>query len=268
MTKRIDPSKVTTTNRTDSNGNRICTGSCGLSLSATEDNFYFRKAKNGVYYPSSLCRSCEKKKAAEARKNRYASTEGKEVISFQNKNWRDSHPEYAEAKRIKQNARYANDVAFRESRKEAARQWRITYPEKKRSANAFWHQQTKHRTRRKASLFATFFPDLKLRNNLRIAICESMKQSGGSKNGRSILSHLPYSIVELKSHLESLWEPWMNWTNYGPWSSHKRTWQIDHIMPQKLLPFSDFGDPNFFKCWALSNLQPLESKLNLSKGCR
>jgi len=35
-----------------------------------------------------------------------------------------------------------------------------------------------------------------------------------------------------------------------------------------MLPFADFSDANFLRCWALSNLRPLESSKNLEKGCR
>lgn len=82
------------------------------------------------------------------------------------------------------------------------------------------------------------------------------------------MQYLPYSMMDLKLHLESLWEPWMDWSNWGGYDPNVRTWQIDHIVPQSKLPYSDFNEVNFFKCWALTNLRPLESKLNLEKGCR
>ena len=75
-------------------------------------------------------------------------------------------------------------------------------------------------------------------------------------------------MLELKSHLEAKWEPWMTWNNYGPLRIGQRTWQIDHIIPQDKLPYTDFSDPNFQICWDLSNLRPLDSALNVSRGCR
>jgi 5-methylcytosine-specific restriction endonuclease McrA len=55
----------------------------------------------------------------------------------------------------------------------------------------------------------------------------------------------------------------MSWENYG-----KFTWHIDHIIPVAVFNFSSFKDLDFKRCWALSNLQPLEAKKNHSKGCR
>jgi hypothetical protein len=82
------------------------------------------------------------------------------------------------------------------------------------------------------------------------------------------MKYLPYTIEQLREHIEKQWEPWMNWQNHSPFMKEIRTWQIDHIVPQVSLPYDDFSHPNFLLCWALTNLQPLESSKNLQKGCR
>ena len=59
------------------------------------------------------------------------------------------------------------------------------------------------------------------------------------KNNKSILKYLPYSMQELKQHLERLFEPWMSWKNHGrynaeTWDDNNSltwTWQLDHIIP-------------------------------------
>lgn len=248
---------------------RTCKGPCGSDLPETEENFYFRRSsKNGKSYASSYCRPCEKSKSSEARRDAYSSADGREKILAQNKKSRDAHPEFAETKRIAQNHLYATSASFRERRKRTSKLWRLKNRSRKSSTGAAWHQRTKHRTRRKRVLFETFFPDLKLRGLVRKAVCEGMKLAGGSKAGRSVLRHLPYSMAELRDHLESLWEPWMSWSNYGPWERDRRTWQIDHVVPQAALPYDDFGHPNFLRCWALANLRPLEAVRNLSEGAR
>lgn len=73
---------------------------------------------------------------------------------------------------------------------------------------------------------------------------------------------------KLKAHLESLFEPWMNWENYGNPKNSDRTWHIDHIIPQSKLLFISLEDENFKKCWALENLRPLCAKENQRKGNR
>lgn len=52
----------------------------------------------------------------------------------------------------------------------------------------------------------------------------------------------------------------MNWDNYGSY------WHIDHIKPISLFKYETAEDPEFKKCWALDNLQPLEKIANLKKG--
>lgn len=88
------------------------------------------------------------------------------------------------------------------------------------------------------------------------AIYQAMKSS---KNGSSILNYLPYTMEELKRHLENQFDNKMNWDNYGIY------WQIDHIIPQSKLPYSSMEDDNFKKCWPLSNLRPLEASANRKK---
>lgn len=117
-------------------------------------------------------------------------------------------------------------------------------------------------------------PAFKLRNNISSTVYAALKSNGASKHGKSILEYLPYSFQELKVHLESQFEPWMTWDNWGVHSSAKYdnndpstwTWNIDHIIPQSKLPYISMEDENFKKCWALENLRPMLSKANLEKG--
>ena len=78
-------------------------------------------------------------------------------------------------------------------------------------------------------------------------------------------SKLPYTPKDLKEHLEKLFEPWMNWQNYGNQNKHKKTWNVDHIIPQSKLLYDSLEHPNFLKCWSLENLRPLEAFENLKK---
>lgn len=84
-----------------------------------------------------------------------------------------------------------------------------------------------------------------------------------SKNGKSTWSFLPYTVDELKQHLENLFEPWMNWNNYG---RGRGRWNIDHIKPDYSFDYKSVDDEEFQKCWALSNLRPLDAIENIIKG--
>ena len=108
-------------------------------------------------------------------------------------------------------------------------------------------------------------PAYKLRNRVSSVVRKILKSQGKRKGG-STFEHLPYTSKELKEHIESLWEPWMNWDNWGMVSKKRRTWQVDHIIPQSRLIYDSLLHPNFQKCWALSNLRPLCSRENLQKS--
>lgn len=114
----------------------------------------------------------------------------------------------------------------------------------------------------------------RLRHNVSRLIYIKLKNNGGSKEGKSISNYLPYTIQELKEHLESQFEPWMNWDNQGfyklsDWNDNDPStwkWQLDHIIPQSDLFYSSMKDENFKKCWALSNLRPYSAKQNVLDG--
>jgi hypothetical protein len=117
-------------------------------------------------------------------------------------------------------------------------------------------------------------PKFKLRSRLSTAICIHLKENNGSKNNKSIISALPYSIEDLKIHLEKQFEPWMNWFNYGSykissWDDNDQstwTWQIDHIIPHSTFKYTSIDDDSFKNCWALENLRPLSAKQNILDG--
>ena len=104
-------------------------------------------------------------------------------------------------------------------------------------------------------------PSYKLRRDIGSQINNALKRAGGSKQGESIMQYLPYTIEELKEHLESLWLPGMTWDNH----THEG-WHLDHIIPQSALLYDSMDHPNFRKCWALENLQPLWAKDNIRKS--
>jgi hypothetical protein len=108
--------------------------------------------------------------------------------------------------------------------------------------------------------------NFRLRQVISAQINKLLKKQDGSKNKLSILKYLPYTIEELKKHLESLWENWMSWDNYGKYEEGKKKWNIDHIIPQSLLLYDSMEHLNFLKCWALENLRPLGIIENIKKG--
>ena len=109
-------------------------------------------------------------------------------------------------------------------------------------------------------------PVEKLKHIVGCSVREKLLSVGKIKK-RSTWLALPYTPQQLRNHLESLWEPWMNWDNYGGRSNDERkTWWIDHIKPQSSFLYESVDDELFLQCWALSNLRPREKRANTSKG--
>ncbi len=119
---------------------------------------------------------------------------------------------------------------------------------------------------------------------LRAAVSQSinqqLKKSQASKDGASCLDFLPYTIDELRQHIEKqFFEPgneWMTWDNWGhynvdEWNDNDQTtwvWHIDHIIPHATFKYTSMADPAFAECWALRNLRPYSAKLNVRDNDR
>lgn len=104
---------------------------------------------------------------------------------------------------------------------------------------------------------------LRLSNVVSSSIRHRLKRRLSNKGGKSTWSFLPYIVDDLIRHLESLFEPWMNWNNYG---NKDGCWSIDHIRPDSSFDYKSVEDKEFQKCWALENLRPLSHVENVRKG--
>lgn len=105
--------------------------------------------------------------------------------------------------------------------------------------------------------------EYRLRVNISRAVNLAIRRNNGGKR-MSILKALPYSIPQLKAHLEAQF----NNQNSFTWENHGKKWHIDHIVPQSLFKITDVDSKAFRDCWALSNLRPLCSILNVRKRNR
>lgn len=75
----------------------------------------------------------------------------------------------------------------------------------------------------------------------------------------SLVEMLGCTFYEFKIHIESKWEIWMTWENYGKYNGKLcYGWDIDHIVPVS------FGknEKEVVKLSHYSNLQPLCSRIN------
>lgn len=105
----------------------------------------------------------------------------------------------------------------------------------------------------------------KIKHSVSCQIRDKLKKRLINKNHQTTFSFLPYTIDDLIQHLESQFEPWMNWNNYG---RKENCWSIDHIIPHSRFRYYSVRDNEFQKCWALDNLRPLRHIENVRRGDR
>ena len=174
---------------------------------------------------------------------------------------------YYEANKDKIKARYeANKAeisvarkAYYEANKEKKKAYYQANKEKIRAYQKANKDRIKDRRRQYKKERRKNDPHFRIMNNISRQVCRVLKQQGSTKGG-STFSALPYSPQDLVEHLERQFDEIMTWENYGSY------WDLDHIYPQSLLPYDSLEHPNFQKCWALENLQPLEHIANIRKS--
>ena len=134
--------------------------------------------------------------------------------------------------------------------------------EKAKNANKKYYQENKEKLNdlhkkyiNKKLLSDSFF---KLKHNIRTAIINSFRYRTFNKKNKT-LKILGCSFEDFKLHLESKFEPWMSWSNYGLYNGEKNFgWDIDHIIPLSIANTEE----EVIKLNHYTNLQPLCSYIN------
>ena len=94
--------------------------------------------------------------------------------------------------------------------------------------------------------------------NIRTLIGQKIRNGGYTKRSKTN-DILGCSYEEFKNYLESRFETWMNWDNYGKYNGELNYgWDIDHIIPVG----SSITEKDLIKLNHYTNLQPLCSKIN------
>lgn len=101
-------------------------------------------------------------------------------------------------------------------------------------------------------------PLLKLTSNIRSSIGTAIREKGVRKTLKTQVI-LGCSFEDFKKYIESKFEPWMTWDNYGRYNGTiNYGWDIDHIIPLS----SANTENSVLELSHFSNLQPLCSYIN------
>ena len=101
-----------------------------------------------------------------------------------------------------------------------------------------------------------YYHKTKVARNISRRMRQSLK---GERKSSSWTDLVDYTLSDLKTHLESLFQEGMSWDNYGEW-------HIDHIKPVSSFNITSDSCEEFKNCWKLSNLQPLWAVDNFKKS--
>lgn len=158
---------------------------------------------------------------------------------------------------------YANDNA--EKIKIRKKNYYLTNSNKIKDKAKEYYQNNKNHIRNTKAKYCKnkrlIDPLFKLKSNIYTLIGNAIRESGNKKISKT-QDILGCSILEFRKYLESLWESWMGWDNYGnPTDGNlelNKTWDIDHIIPIS----SATCEEDILKLNHYTNLQPLCSFTN------
>jgi hypothetical protein len=172
--------------------------------------------------------------------------------------------EHKEENRVNCKAWYTNNKdrvkSYAEANKERLVAYRRGRAEQALATNREWRENNRERVNANACKRRRDNPKLRIAARMSGRISEAL-HGKASKNGRHWEDLVGYKMDDLIAHLQSKFLSGMSLANYG-----KGGWHVDHIIPVAAFTFSSTDDPEFRKCFALSNLQPLWEKDNLSKN--
>lgn len=173
----------------------------------------------------------------------------------------------------------------RNCEREASREYNKTHPEKVKASserrmiqNPDYKKQWKDKNKKLQREYVKEYESrihVKLKKRVSRRIRHALKSRSIDKTIK-VLDFLPYTVEQLKQHLESQFEPWMNWENWGRYDAAKWdgesastwTWNIDHKIPMANHTYSCQNDPGFVEAWKLENLRPLKAKDNIILGAK
>ena len=144
----------------------------------------------------------------------------------------------------------------KEHASKVSKEWRLKNKEKDKNDQAKWRLENKEwRRNYEKNRYKTDI-NFRLTKLCRNRIRKIIKGENKSVSTMKLIGCTP---DELRQHLESKFEPWMNWENQGLGG-----WDVEHIKPMS--KFDLICPVQQHACCHYSNLQPMEHIANIKKG--
>jgi len=189
----------------------------------------------------------------------------KEKQKKKNAEWYQNNKEQKKktsAEWYQNNKEHANKVSkewYQNNKEHAAKvskEWRLKNKEKDKNDQAKWRLENKEwRRNYEKNRYKTDI-NFRLTKLCRGRIRKIIKGENKSVSTMKLIGCTP---DELRQHLESKFEPWMNWENQGLGG-----WDVEHIIPMSKFNLICPVQQHAYCHW--SNLQPMELIANIKKG--
>lgn len=183
----------------------------------------------------------------------------KKCCSIKNAEWRKNNKE--NRKQYQKDYREKNKEHLKEYNKKHNEDFKLKHGI---SRHTLWDRENKARRKELLQHRLKTDPVFALKYNLRSSLNAIFRYKGYTKKHKSH-DILGCSYEEFLIHLETQFEPWMDWGNRGLYNGEfNYGWDIDHIIPTSLATTEE----ELIKLCHYTNLQPLCSKINrdIKKG--
>ena len=208
------------------------------------------KNVSDFYIGRNQCKKCNKLI------NKKYYEENKEKILERSKKYGEENKEYIKEYKKKYYEENKEKILERskkygEENKENIKEYQKKYREENKEYNKEYMKEYENFRRKNDPLY-------KLSKNIRNLIYNYLKNNGYTKKSRSY-EILGCSFEDFKKHIESQFEDWMNWDNYGLYNGEEcYGWDYDHIIPLSSCECED----DIYRLNHYSNFQPLCSYIN------
>lgn len=180
--------------------------------------------------------------------------------------------ERSDAITLQKRMRYQNDKDYRQKIQLSVKKYGSKHKEKLKNKDKIYRMKNREKIKIYQRKYVASHKETinankreKRHNNPKIRLDMSMKNNigrslNGRKNGKKWEILVGYTCKDLMTHLESRFNPKMNWDGMGNY------WHLDHIIPLAYFRYENADSIEFKMAWGLNNLQPLEKMANIKKG--
>jgi hypothetical protein len=218
----------------------------------TEEELLIIKEKNREYMKKYRDLNKEKIKEINKKGSKKYKEKNKKIISLKQKEYRELNKDKINSyNELNKNKKKELNIDYYNKNKNTLKQTQKEYYQKnKEKIKTYKNEYKKNRI--------LIDPLYKLKENIKTSIYIALKRNGYTKKSKTN-EIIGCSYEDLKLHLESNFESWMDWENHGKYNGNLNYgWDVDHIIPLS----SATTEEELLKLNHFSNLQPLCSKIN------